>query len=104
MLDPIHAAMHPATSRAARIAAQQVWLAKRFTLSPDEHSFIAADGVIHKCHLPRRVEKMILDEQVHSRKENSEAGMRVIPADDPSVGVVSLQHFVNAGPGFGSKG
>ena len=65
----------------------------RLASAPDEQTILAALRIVNERELIAGVEKVVVDEQIHARQENAEAGMRMVPSENPFVAKRSL-HFV----------
>ena len=75
-----------------------------FSLLSGENSRLAALGIVDQSALPRQAEEALVEEYVHFRKENSMAGMGVVPADDAEIGVLPVHQKLNVLPGIGGEG
>jgi len=53
------------------------------------------------CH--EAVEEVLLNEHIHLRQKDSEAGMGMVPAQNALFGKAGFHLLVNVGPGFGSE-
>src|SRR6185437_13770171 len=69
-----------------------------------QNGFVAAQRIGDERDLSGAGEEVPLDEQVHLRELDAEAGMAVIPADDALAAVVLVDLLVDLGPGVLGEG
>ena len=66
-----------------------------FAVSPFEYALQFPDRIDDIRDLTWTVEEMVLNKHISVGQKDSEVGMRVVPADDPLVGILRI-HFVVA--------
>src|SRR5690606_10258815 len=71
---------------------------------PHETALLPRFRLQHNGNLKGLAEKVLLDEDIHLRKENAEAGVGMVPANDAFAGEPGVQCLVDLAPGFMGEG
>src|SRR5579863_7691516 len=74
--------------------------AHRMSAAPDEQATVFALWIVDEGDLPGRGKEVLMDEHVHIGQENTEAGMRMVPAEDLLLGITLLHLAMDVGPGL----